>query len=93
MRTYPLAQTYRLLEPGPVLLLTTADRGRANVMTLSWHLMMEFEPPLIGCVVSPGNFSFRALRRTRECVLAVPGRDLAVQVVDIGNCSGREVDI
>ena len=45
-RSLPLSRVYRLLEPGPVVLLTTADHGRANIMTLSWHTMMEFEPPL-----------------------------------------------
>ncbi|MDP2825577.1 MAG: hypothetical protein Q8O52_23200 [Sulfuritalea sp.] len=35
-RAYPLSKVYGLLEPGPVLLLTTAHRGRANVMAMSW---------------------------------------------------------
>lgn len=29
------------------MLVTTAHKGRANIMTQSWHTMMEFEPPLI----------------------------------------------
>ena len=45
------SKVYQLLEPGPVVLLTTADKGRANVMTMSWHMMVEFEPPLVACVV------------------------------------------
>ena len=57
-KSYPLAQVYGLLEPGPVVLLTTARGGRANIMTLSWHTMMEFEPPLVGCVISDRNHSF-----------------------------------
>ncbi|MCK9195193.1 MAG: flavin reductase family protein, partial [Nevskia sp.] len=64
-RALPLAKVYGLLEPGPVVLLTTADRGASDVMTMSWHTMMEFEPPLIGCVVSEGDFSFIALKKTR----------------------------
>lgn len=51
-RTFPLKRVYQLLEPGPVLLLTTEQDGRANVMTMSWHTMMEFEPPLVGCYAS-----------------------------------------
>ena len=54
MRNLPLSKVYQLLEPGPVVLLTTARKGRANVMTMSWHMMVEFEPPLIACVVSNG---------------------------------------
>jgi flavin reductase (DIM6/NTAB) family NADH-FMN oxidoreductase RutF len=91
-RALPLSKVYGLLEPGPVLLLTTAHKGRANVMTMSWHTMMEFEPPLVGCVVSGNDFSFAALKATCECVLNIPTVELAQQVVGIGNCSGREVD-
>jgi flavin reductase (DIM6/NTAB) family NADH-FMN oxidoreductase RutF len=92
MTPYPLSRVYQLMEPGPVVLLTTKHRGRANVMTMSWHMMVEFEPPLIACVVSEANFSFAALRTTKECVIAIPARRLARVVVDVGNTSGRIVD-
>lgn len=92
MRSLPLARVYRLLEPGPVVLLTTADRGRANVMTMSWLTMLEFEPPLVGCVVSDRNCSFDALRATRECVTNVPTVKLAQAVMKCGNVSGRRKD-
>jgi flavin reductase (DIM6/NTAB) family NADH-FMN oxidoreductase RutF len=92
MKDCPLAKVFHLLEPGPVVLLTTFHKGRANVMTMTWHMMMEFEPPLIGCLVSGANHSFTALRKTRECVIAIPTVDLIAEVVDIGNCSGKDVD-
>ena len=88
---YPLPKVYGLLEPGPVLLLATAQRGRANLMTLSWHTMLEFEPPLVGCVVSNRDHSYKALLATRECTLNIPTEELSAQVVACGNSSGREV--
>ena len=91
MKNLPLSKVYQLLEPGPVVLLTTAHKGRANVMTMSWHMMVEFEPPLIACVVSSANYSFAALRATKECVIAIPALELAPKVVAVGNCSGRDV--
>jgi flavin reductase (DIM6/NTAB) family NADH-FMN oxidoreductase RutF len=90
MKDLPLSKVYQLLEPGPVVLLTTARKGRANVMAMSWHMMVEFEPPLIACVVSGADYSFAALRATKECVIAIPPLELARKVVGIGNCSGRE---
>lgn len=92
MRNFPLAKVYQTIEPGPVVLLTTADKGRANVMTMSWHMMVDFEPPMIACIVSSGDFSFAALRATGECVIAIPAVKLAPKVVKIGNTSGRDVD-
>ncbi len=91
-RRLPLSQVYRLLEPGPVVMVTTAHKGRPNVMTLSWQTMMDFEPPIVGCVISNRNHSFELLRATRECVLNVPTVALAAKVVRVGNTSGRTVD-
>ncbi|MGO9241872.1 MAG: flavin reductase family protein [Bryobacteraceae bacterium] len=91
-RAFPLSKVYGLLEPGPVVLLTTADHGRANVMTQSWHTMLDFEPPLVACVVSNRNFTFDVLKMTRECVINIPSVELASKVVACGNCSGRDVD-
>ena len=92
MKPLPLAKVYQLLEPGPVVLLTTARNGRANVMTMSWHMMVEFEPPLIACVCSSANYSFEALHATGECVIALPARKLAAKVVKVGNSSGCRLD-
>ncbi|HEY0633869.1 MAG TPA: flavin reductase family protein, partial [Gammaproteobacteria bacterium] len=91
-RALALGEVYKLLEPGPVVLLTTAHKGKANIMTMSWHTMMEFEPPLIGCIVSGHNFSFDALQATRQCVINIPTVELAEQVVGVGNSSGRDLD-
>jgi len=61
-------------------------------MTMSWHMMVEFEPPLVACVVSGANHSFAALRATGECVISIPAWKLAPKVVNVGNSSGRDID-
>jgi flavin reductase (DIM6/NTAB) family NADH-FMN oxidoreductase RutF len=91
-RAYPLAKVYRLLEPGPVVLVTTEHEGRPNVMTLCWQTMLDFEPPLVGIVMSDRNFSFAALEATRECAINIPTAELAKAMVGCGNVSGRRVD-
>jgi flavin reductase (DIM6/NTAB) family NADH-FMN oxidoreductase RutF len=91
-RPFPLSKVYALLEPGPVVLLTTSSGGKQNVMTMSWHTMLEFEPPLIGCVVSDRNHSFRLLKASRECVINIPAVDMAQKVVRCGNSTGSRTD-
>jgi len=91
-KSLPLSKVYGLLEPGPVVLVTTAHKGRANIMTLSWLTMMEFEPPLVGMVMSDRNYSFAALKATKQCVINIPTVELAAKVVSVGNSSGRRVD-
>jgi len=93
MKDLPLEKVYQFIEPGPVVLLTTqAPKGKPNIMAMSWHMMVEFEPPLIACVVSAANHSFAALRKTKECVLAVPPAELAETVAGVGNCTGNDTD-
>ena len=92
LRSLPLSRVYGLLEPGPVVLLTTVSKARPNAMAMSWHTMLEFEPPLVGCVVSDRNYSFIALKATRECVIAIPTVEIAKKVVGCGNTSGRDID-
>jgi flavin reductase (DIM6/NTAB) family NADH-FMN oxidoreductase RutF len=91
-KSFPLSRVYSLLEPGPVVMVTTAQKGCANVMTMSWHTMLEFEPPLVGCVISGRNHTFGTLKATKQCVLNIPTAELAKKVVGCGNTSGRTVD-
>jgi flavin reductase (DIM6/NTAB) family NADH-FMN oxidoreductase RutF len=94
---FPLDQVYRLLEPGPVVLVTTTGSGpnkkqKSNIMPMSWHQMMEFVPPLVGCVLSNRNHSFQALCQSGECVLNIPTAELAEKLVKCGNATGARVD-
>ncbi|WP_158808524.1 flavin reductase family protein [Beijerinckia sp. L45] len=92
MRDVDPVLAYRFLEAGPIVLVTTADAGRANIMTMGFHMVVRHAPPLIGVVIGPWDHSHAALVETRECVICVPTVDLARKVVDIGNCSGDDVD-
>ena len=91
-RSFPLHKVYTLLEPGPVVLLTTAGKGGPDVMAMSWHTMLEFVPPLVGCVVSNRDYSYGRLKKTRECVINIPTVELAEAVVGCGNTSGADTD-
>jgi len=87
-----LGKVYQLLEPGPVVLVTSARDGKADVMTMSWHMMVDFEPPTVACVISNRDYTFEMVSETKGCVINIPTVELAKKVVGCGNCSGREVD-
>lgn len=91
LKEYPLQKVFTLLEPGPVLLVTTADGRKKNIMTISWSFAMSFSP-VFGIVTGPWNHSFETLMKTRQCTVAVPGADLLEKVVGIGMCSGTDTD-
>ena len=91
MESMPLNKAFTLIEPGPVVLVTTHDGKRNNIMTISWTMVVDFTP-LFALTTGPWNFSYRALEATRECVIAIPTVDMIDRVVGVGTCSGGDVD-
>jgi flavin reductase (DIM6/NTAB) family NADH-FMN oxidoreductase RutF len=91
-KSLPLSEVYRLIEPGPVVLVSTMNSKRPNVMTMSWHMMIDFEPPILACVISNRDYTFDIIRKTKECVINIPTVELAKKVVACGNTSGRNID-
>lgn len=91
-RDYPVSEIRRYLEPGPIVLVSSAWNGKFNIMTMGWHMVLGFSPSRVGCYIWNENHSFEMIRRSKECVINVPTTDLINEAVGIGNCSGDEVD-
>lgn len=91
MRRMQLSKAFTLIESGPVILVTTHDGKQANVMTISWTMVLDFTP-VFAIATGAWNHSFKALRKTRQCVIAIPTVDLLDQVVGVGTCSGIDTD-
>jgi flavin reductase (DIM6/NTAB) family NADH-FMN oxidoreductase RutF len=91
-QTYPLHQIRRHLETGPIVLVSSAWKGRTNIMTMGWHMMLQFDPALVGCYIWDGNHSFEMIRKAGQCVLNIPTVDLVDEVVGNGNCTGERFD-
>lgn len=88
----PVDKVRRYLEPGPIVLVSSAWKGERNIMTMGWHTVMEFSPSLVGCVISSANHSFSLIRNSRACVINVPTAALIDEVVGIGTSSGAALD-
>jgi flavin reductase (DIM6/NTAB) family NADH-FMN oxidoreductase RutF len=91
MQELPLNKAFMLLEPGPVVLVTTANEGKYNIMTISWHMVMDFTPQF-ALLTGAWNYSYEALVKNKECVIAVPTVNISQKVVEIGGCSGSNTD-
>jgi len=91
MKSMRLQKAFTLIEPGPVVLVTTNDGKRNNVMTISWTMVVDFTP-LFAITTGPWNYSYAALTKSKECVIAVPTVDLIDKVVGVGTCSGADTD-
>lgn len=91
MEALPLSRAFTLIEPGPVVLVTTHDGTKPNIMTITWTMVRGFDASF-ALTTGPWNHSWRALTETRECVLALPTADMIDTAIGIGTCSGAETD-
>ena len=91
-KNLPVTKVRRYLEPGPVVLVSSAYRDRRDIMTMGWHMIMMDDPSRIGCFIWDQNDSHEIVRRSRECVINLSTVDLAKTVVRIGNTHGHDID-
>ena len=91
MKKMPLSKAFTLIESGPVVLVTTSDGKKDNIMTISWTMVIDFTP-IFAITTGPWNYSYTALRKSKECVIAIPTVDLLDKVVGVGTCSGADTD-
>lgn len=91
LEVLPLNRAFTLLEPGPVVLVTTSDGRRDNVMTITWTMVLDFSPTF-AIKTGPWNHSYAALAGSMECVLAIPTVDLIDKVISVGTSSGNDTD-
>ncbi len=60
---FPVHNVRRFLEPGPIVLVSSAYKDQTNIMTMGWHMVMEFSPALVGCLIAGGNHSHDLIRQ------------------------------
>jgi flavin reductase (DIM6/NTAB) family NADH-FMN oxidoreductase RutF len=85
---FPVHKLRRFLEPGPIVLVSSAYKSETNIMTMGWHMIMETEPSLVGCYIWTQNHSFEIIRKSKQCVINLPTEDIAAKVVKIGQQFG-----
>ena len=91
MQSLQLSKAFTLIEPGPVILITTNDGQKNNVMTITWTMVLGFSAEF-AITTGPWNYSYAALRDARECVISIPTVDLIDVAVGVGTCSGEDTD-
>jgi flavin reductase (DIM6/NTAB) family NADH-FMN oxidoreductase RutF len=90
-KNFPLTKIRRFLEPGPIVLISSAHKGEQNIMTLGWHMMLDYSR--VGCFIWDQNHSFSLIRRSKECVINIPTFDMIDTVIGIGNTHAPDLDI
>lgn len=91
-RALELGDATRLLQPGPVALVTSRFRSADNVMTAAWLMPVSLDPPRIAIAVHTGRLTHEYITRSEHFALNIPTADLLVAVHRCGIESGRAGD-
>ncbi|MBI4703331.1 MAG: flavin reductase family protein [Deltaproteobacteria bacterium] len=86
----PLAQAYRLLNPGCVLLVSVGDAEADNLFALTWNMPVRRDPPMVAILSGKGHYSYPFMQRTGEFALNVPDAGLVDAVLGCGSTTGRD---
>lgn len=95
MTTYqpvPLEKAYLLLNHGPTVMVSSACGDKRNIMSAAWSTPLDFAPPKVLVILDKQGYSHELIKASAEFVIMVPSKAMAEQVLQVGSCSGREVD-
>ena len=82
----------RLLNPGPVAIVTTSWRAGSNAAPIAWMAPLSMAPPLVGCVIHPHRHTADMIRFSEEFAINIPGPSLLKQTAFLGSQTGLEVN-
>lgn len=78
----------RILNPGPVAIVTTSWRGISNAAPIAWCAPVSMQPPMVGIVVHPHRHTADLIRFSDNFALNIPGPSLVKQTAFLGSLSG-----
>ncbi len=79
--------------PERLVLVTSIDpEGKPHVMTAGWKMRTSFKPPMIAIAVGKERYMHKCISESNEFVIAVPGANLAKEVLTCGSPQDKDVD-
>ncbi|BDT68426.1 hypothetical protein os1_26090 [Comamonadaceae bacterium OS-1] len=87
----PLAKAYRLMNHGPVVLVSSAHGGTSNVMAAAWSMPLDFDPPKVTVVIDKATLTRQLVEASGVFGLNIPCVAMAAQTLAVGTDSARTV--
>lgn len=87
-----LESAYRLVAPGPLVLVSSMHGKRVAITPIAWHMPVSDDPPIIALEISEDHYIYEAIMKTGDFVINVPSSDMADVCRILGSISGRKVE-
>lgn len=91
-KSVDLSIAYRLLGPGPVVLVSSILGDRAGITPIAWNMPISDDPPVVALEIWHEHFIHKAILETGDFVINIPSSDQADIVRKLGKVSGSKVD-
>ncbi len=88
----PTEKAYRLINYGPVVLVSSAQGTKKNIAAIAWASPLSSTPPLVGVAVYQGHFTSQLISESKEFVVNIPPAELRGKVVECGSVHGKDLD-
>jgi flavin reductase (DIM6/NTAB) family NADH-FMN oxidoreductase RutF len=87
-----LALATRLINHGPVVLVSSSHGDKVNITTVAWNMPVQKKPPMIVLEISEKHFIYECIMETGDFAVNIPGKALSEELVKCGSVSGRDAD-
>ncbi len=87
-----LADAYRILNPGPVLVISVGDGDRDNLFAVTWNMVVRKDPPMMAMLSGKGHHSYPFIESTGQFAANVLHADRADAILGSGSYSGKRVE-
>ncbi len=83
--------TYRLLNPGTVVLVSVGDGEKDNLFAVTWNMPVRKEPGMVAILSGKRHYSYSFIAKTGEFGINIPDVSIVDAVMGCGSCSGHNV--
>ncbi len=82
----------RLINHGPVVLVTSLYNDKANITPVAWTMPINKKPPMVALEIGQKHFIFECIKETKDFAINIVSPIYAEDLLKCGKVSGREVD-
>ena len=91
-RSIDLKIAYRLIGPGPLVLVSSLFDGKTGLTPIAWNMPVSDDPPIVALEIWEKHFIYKAILQTGDFVVNIPSSDMAPICVKLGSVSGSKCD-
>ncbi|MHB9155416.1 MAG: flavin reductase family protein [Endomicrobiales bacterium] len=89
LKEIPLEKTYRLINHGPCVLITSGTDERSNIAPVAWLAPVNDEPAIIVLPLAKTHYTAELIEAHRQFAVNIPDEKLLPAILHAGKASGR----